>query len=100
MQQVRRAGQKGFPARPVPPATRGTSVSSGPGPGGGQTQGAVPSPGGRVRVVAVGHDADTYQRAGGFAEGVLEIGADVALIVQPLVELAGAGLHDQLADTV
>ena len=85
MQQPRQQRQKGFPARACRATAAGMHAA-------GQRRRpadrAVPGLRRGARVVAVGHDADAHQRAGRFAEGALEVGADVALVVQPLVQLA------------
>src|SRR5215216_884974 len=61
-----------------------------------------PVPGLRARlgVVAVAHDADADQGSGLLAEGAFVVGADVPLVVEPLVEPGRPGLHDDLADAV
>ena len=50
--------------------------------------------------IGLGHDADADQLAGRFAKGFLKISPDVSLIVQPALELMGAGFDDDFLNSI
>ena len=61
---------------------------------------AVPGLGPALGVIAVRHDANAHQLSRRFAKGGFEIGANVALVVAPLVQTQRAGLNHYLAHPV
>src|SRR5688572_24532556 len=84
----------------VPHATHGWASTRRAGEHRTEPERAIPGAGGGAGIVAVAHDAYAHQRAGLFTECPLEVGADVAVVIQPLVELACAGLDHQFAHAV